>query len=194
MSTNFLVFNPSQANQETDAQYAADATRAGGAAVNQEFPSPTANKLFYQLSIMIAALAQFIVAQGYSAEDSNLSTLTTNLTNAILAATVAAGVTWKNIAYAATMAFAGAPSQTTVFETTLTGNVGSSSLTPLNVRGQTFIFIIHQDSTGGRTFVWPSALSAIAGTVDPTANATSMQAFVMDGSSNWHPLGAMTSS
>jgi hypothetical protein len=194
MSTNFLQFNPTEANQETDPQYLADVTRVGGAAVDQVFPSPTANKLFYQLSMMVVALARFIVAQGYSASDSDLPTLLTNLTNAILAAASGAGLLWETVVYAANMVFTSAACGRTVFEMTLTGNVTSSSLTSSGVKGQIIDFIIHQDATGGRTFAWPSALSAIAGVVDPTANATSVQAFVMDGSSTWHPLGPMTSS
>lgn len=83
MSSNFLQWNPTEANQETDAAYNSDALRSGGAMVGAIFPSATANKLFFQLSTMVTALANFIVAQGGTAEDANLATLLTNLTDAL---------------------------------------------------------------------------------------------------------------
>lgn len=79
--TNFLPFNPSAANQETDAAYLADSTRVGGAAVGQPLPSPTGNKMFYQFSIMIAALAQALEAKGYTVNDTNLINLQAVLAN-----------------------------------------------------------------------------------------------------------------
>jgi len=86
MSTNFLQWNPTEANQETDAEYTADTLRAGGATVDALFPSPLANKLFFQASTMAAAIAQFMVAQGISASDSNLATLADNISTAIMQA------------------------------------------------------------------------------------------------------------
>jgi hypothetical protein len=85
VSSNFLQWNPTSANQETDAEYNSDAQRTGGAPVGSEFPSATGNKLFYQVSTMVAALAAFVVNQGYAAQDANLTTLTKNLTDAITA-------------------------------------------------------------------------------------------------------------
>jgi hypothetical protein len=83
MSSNFQQFNPGQVNQESDAAYTADTQRIGGAPVDSVFPSALANKLFFQLSTMVAALGQFIVAQGFGAQDSNLTTLLANLTSAL---------------------------------------------------------------------------------------------------------------
>lgn len=76
MSTNFLQWNAPQANQETDAEYLADTQRANGAPVGAVFPSPLANKLFYQMSTMCTAIADALVSFGESPSDANLATLT----------------------------------------------------------------------------------------------------------------------
>lgn len=74
-STNFLQWNSSETNQETDAEYLADSQRLGGAPVGAVFPSPLANKIFYQLSTFCTAFANFMVANGQSASDASLSAL-----------------------------------------------------------------------------------------------------------------------
>jgi len=86
MSNNFLPFNPNALNQENDAAYNGDSQRSGGAAFNSIFTSPLANKLFYQLSIMVAALAGALTGKGYAPNDgsANPATALTNL-QAILA-------------------------------------------------------------------------------------------------------------
>ncbi len=79
-SSNFQVWNPLAANQENDAAYAADAQRSGGATTGL-FPSITANKLFYQLSTMVAAIGAMLAAKGYTVADSDLVGLTATLEN-----------------------------------------------------------------------------------------------------------------
>ena len=69
MSSNFLVFNPGCANQESDATYVADSVRSGGATSGGLLPSALFNKLDYQVSIFVAALAQALVTKGYSPND-----------------------------------------------------------------------------------------------------------------------------
>jgi hypothetical protein len=150
------------------------------------------NKCWRQASMVAAAIANFISIQlGINVlDDGNLSLLYTNFTNAILNLS---GPKLIPVAYALAQAFISASNPIVTFETTLTGNVTSSTLSGV-VAGQQVNWIIHQDGAGGRTFAWPSAVSASAGVVDPTPNATSVQAFLVDGSLNLHPLGAMTSS
>lgn len=80
-SNNFLVFNPTKANQESDGTYAADATRAGGIAFDQIMSSVLGNKLFYQTSIMAAALGQMLADKGYTVSDASLVSLETVLFN-----------------------------------------------------------------------------------------------------------------
>jgi hypothetical protein len=67
--TDFLQWNPNANNQETDAAYAADAQRSGGAADPSVFASTLANKAFFQWSIFIKALAESLAAKGYSLSD-----------------------------------------------------------------------------------------------------------------------------
>ena len=79
-TTNAQQWNPTQANQEDDAAYTADAQRSGGA-VSGEFPSATANKLYYQVSTYVAALAQALANKNYSNSDADLAALTTVMAN-----------------------------------------------------------------------------------------------------------------
>ena len=79
-SNSFLQWNPGAANQETDAAYAADTQRTGGAAAPSLFSSVLANKLFFQLSTMVAALAQVMANAGQTVSDANLSNLEAAIT------------------------------------------------------------------------------------------------------------------
>jgi hypothetical protein len=80
-SNNFQQWNPGAANQEDDPTYTSDPLRSGGATSGAIFPSTTANKLFFQLSQMVNALAQMMANKTYNISDANLSNLTTALTN-----------------------------------------------------------------------------------------------------------------
>lgn len=188
-ATNFLQWNPGSANQESDATYLADSLRSGGATVNAILGSPLANKLFYQASTMVTAIADAMVAQGINASDVSLSTLANNFL-AFVQKTAAALTAQVVVAFSATPAFDA--SQGSSFDMTLTGNVSGSTLINL-VAGQLISFIIKQDGTGGRTFVWPTNVLG-AGTVDPTASATSSQLFIVDSTLTARPLGIQTSS
>lgn len=90
-TNNFLVWNPTAANQETDTAYAADTQRSGGAASGSIFPSPTANKLFYQCSSMITALAQMMANKNYNMSDANQANLIAALTNIVTKADTTSG-------------------------------------------------------------------------------------------------------
>lgn len=68
-TTNFLQWNPNAANQESDATYGSDSQRSGGAGVGSIFASVLANKLFYQLSIFVTALATALRNKGYTTTD-----------------------------------------------------------------------------------------------------------------------------
>lgn len=88
-TSNFKQWNPTAANQENDSAYNSDAQRTGGAPVGVAFPSATANKLYFQLSTMVAALGNFFVNQGVSVSDASLATLTTAIATALNAFVVA---------------------------------------------------------------------------------------------------------
>lgn len=68
-TSNFQQFNPPATNQENDAAYTGDPLRAGGIPVDAICPSPVANKLFYQLSIFVAAFGQMMATKNYSPND-----------------------------------------------------------------------------------------------------------------------------
>jgi len=80
---NFLVWNPTKANQETDLAWSADTQRSGGAVNPSIFPSATANKLFYQLSAMVSSLAAMLATKGYEMSDADVAILTTTLANVV---------------------------------------------------------------------------------------------------------------
>jgi hypothetical protein len=116
-----------------------------------------ANKMWRQSSMLAAALANFISNELNIdvVDDGNLATLITNLTNAVMQAARNASNTIVSVPFSATPIFDA--SQGSIFEIVLTGNVTSSTL--INVApGQRLSFIIHQDATGGRTFVAPANL------------------------------------
>src|SRR5579872_6148929 len=82
-TNNFLQFNPTAANQDTDAQYAAEALLTGGIPTNAIMSSQLGNKLFYQLTTWVAAMAAMMAAKGYNVSDSVLVNLQTTLANIV---------------------------------------------------------------------------------------------------------------
>ena len=81
MPNNFLQWNPSKVNQEDDTEYAVDGQRLGGADLEELFPSETANKLFYQVTTMVAGIGQMMSNKGYTMSDANFANLVTALSN-----------------------------------------------------------------------------------------------------------------
>ena len=175
MSSNFLVFDPTGANAETDAQYLVDANRLSGVVDNTEFYAALANKLFYQTSIMCAALAQSLANKGYVISDANYAALITALSNLLTPADNTGGLIV--VAYAASVNFD--CSTHSKFQITLTGNCNATFINA--TVGQELMAIFIQDSTGGRTFI-ANAQGAVAGSTDP--GSVSIQKFVVlaDGS------------
>jgi hypothetical protein len=85
MTTNFSQWNPGAANQETDATYASDGQRVGGA-VSGAFDAVLANKLFYQASTFFAAFAHMLSTKGYSPVDGTTPQTAVSSSNAALLA------------------------------------------------------------------------------------------------------------
>lgn len=85
-SNNFIQWNPGSANQESDAAYAADTQRSGGATTGAVFASALANKVFYQSSTFIAALAAALAAKGYNMLDTVIGNLQVILANVLTVA------------------------------------------------------------------------------------------------------------
>lgn len=73
MANNFLQWNPTCANQESDVAYAGDAQRSGGATNPSVFDATLANKLFYQTTILVTALTQMLTNKGYAPNDGSAS-------------------------------------------------------------------------------------------------------------------------
>ncbi len=95
------------------------------------------------------------------------------------------GFTYQGVAFNPTPSFDFSAAQ--AFAMNLTGNVTSSTVTN-PVTGGVAAFVICQDATGGRTFVWPAAFAdppAIASGPSECTNAS----FIYDGTS-WRPLAA----
>jgi hypothetical protein len=150
VSTNFLQFNPGQANQETDAEYAADSQRINGAIDGQSFEDKLANKFFNQMSSMIAALAQMMSNKGYTMSDSNYATLISELGNIVTFADLGNSIITVGYSPSANFNAAG----NSGFQMILSGNLSAPTISGVSP-GQLLAFIFVQDGVGSRTVTWP---------------------------------------
>jgi len=172
-TTDFLQWNPTQANQEDDATYLADTQRTNGIALDDIMPSARMNKMFYQWSTFIAAFCQMLVAKGFSTSDASLSALVTVLGNILTTADVS-GTGIVTVAWSATPTFTVTATDLQFFMQ-LTGNVTSSTLSGVTP-GQKITFLLKQDVGGGHTFAWPSNVYG-GGALDTTPGACNSQIF-----------------
>lgn len=173
-TNNFLEWNPTEANQDDDATYAADSARTGGAGTGSNFESKTANKLFRQTSVFVAAFAQMMAAKNYNMSDTDQNVLAGILANVITGADQRTPITTLGFSPTPTFnaaAFSG-------FQMPLNGNVTSSTITGATA-GQLLAFYFVQDGVGGRTVVWPASFAGAA-QPDPAASSTSVQLFRVD--------------
>jgi hypothetical protein len=170
MSSNFLQFNPSQINQQNDAAYAGDSTRADGAPLDSLFASELANKAFYQWSTFIAAFGQMMANKGFTVSDSVLATLVAQLTNVLTTADVRGGLV--NLAYASALNLNATKSLG--WQVTLTGNT-TFTISGAQV-GDELTLVLIQDYAGGRTITWPANFED-ALQPDSTANSVSVMSF-----------------
>jgi len=185
-TTNMRQWNPDQNNQETDAQYAADSQRAGGATNPSFFTSILANKLFYQMSTYLTAMFAAFANKGFTTSDSSLSALTAQCSHFLTTADISAGMV--TVGYAPTMSFNCVVANG--FQVTMTGNITSLSVIGASF-GQVVTLAFTQDGVGGRTVVLPANV-VTPGTVDGAAGKTSMQRFQQLGDGKLHPIGPMT--
>ena len=89
-TNNLIQWNPTQANQENDAAYAADTQRLNGAANPSQFASALANKAFYQWSTFVAAFGQMMATKGFNMSDANIATLAATLAHVLTDVDIAA--------------------------------------------------------------------------------------------------------
>jgi hypothetical protein len=185
-STNVLQWNPNLTGpQETDAQYLADAQRAGGATNPSIFNPTTANKLFYQLSTYVAGLAQMLAGKGYSNSDANLPALVAVMNNILTRTDLPLGLVSLSSATTTTINLASGA----VFNINLAGNVSSLAVTGTFHVPVTLGF--RQSSGGGLTVTFGSQFVG-AGTVNPAANSMSVQQFALMADGLYHPVTPMT--
>jgi hypothetical protein len=170
------------ANVDSQANFAASTYQQTGFVAGMA-QARQLNKVWRQPSMIASAVAWFISNMlGIDVlDDGDRPTLTTNFTNAVVAAANSGRNKIVSVAYSATPVFDA--SQGDTFEIVLTGNVTSSTL--INVTpGQTIRFIVKQDGTGGHAFPQPS--NTATGTpvpisdMDAVALATYSQRFFVD--------------
>ena len=164
-TTNFEQWNSAALNQETDAEYLADAQRIGGVTTGSLAPGATMNKFYYQASTFIAAFGQMLAAKGYTNSDSSVATLASVLANVVTESDLATNIV--SVAYSPTPAFNATSNNG--FQMTLSGNITTSSIIGVTP-GQLLAFYFVQDSVGGRTVSWPS--SFVGGLQPDTAAAS----------------------
>lgn len=80
-TTNFVQVNPTAANQQNDSTYDSYSLTTDGVGVNAILPSPWLNKVWFQCTTFIAALASVIAnfGAGFTITDATIATLETNL-------------------------------------------------------------------------------------------------------------------
>jgi hypothetical protein len=184
-TSNFLQFNPTAVNQDTDAAYLADATRLGGAIDGNEWPSLSANKTLYQASTAIAALMQMMANKGFTVSDTALSTLTAQLSNILTTADGRSAL--QHVAWASTVSLNAA--RYDGFEIDLSDNIA------LTVIGQSIgqlITLIFTKSGISPTVTYPSNVFG-GGQPDLTPGAVSVQLFKVDILGNLHAAGPVVS-
>ena len=186
-TSNFLPFNPTQANQETDAAYLTDATRTGGAGVGAIWPSNSANKTLYQVSTAVAALMQAMANKGFTVSDASLSALTTQLANILTTADLLSNL--QSVSWAYSLALNAA--RYNGFEISLAGN-STLSISGQTV-GQVIVLLFAQDGTGGHTITYPGNIVGGA-QPDPSVSIISGQIFKVNAVGTLQALGPMVSS
>jgi hypothetical protein len=188
-TTNFLQWNPNATNQETDAQYSADSSRENGWITNSIVPSPTLNKAMFQVSTMIAALAQMLANKGFSPEDSNLAALVSVLTNIQTTADLKAPL--QTVPFSLAMTFDA--SQANAFEvqvTTGTG-IGNYTFSLINTTpGQIITLIFVMTVNSARNLTYPA--NVIGGSpVTRTLGTTNIQQFFVASDGNAHAISML---
>ena len=185
-TSNFLQFNPTLANQETDAEYLVDSTRTGGAGVDAIWPSTSANKTLYQASTAITALMQMMANKGFTVSDAALATLTTQLSNILTTADILSNL--QSVSWASSIALNAA--RYNGFQIALFGN-SALSISGQTV-GQLIVLLFAQDGTGGRTVTYSGSFVGGA-QPDPTASTISGQIFKVNAAGVLQAQGPMVS-
>lgn len=172
-TTSFQQWNNAGVNQETDAQYAVDSLRTGGAPVGGILPSHTFNKFAYQMSTGWAAFCQMLANKGFSTSDADVDVLSAVFANLITSADIKSQIT--NLPFSPTPVLDG--SKTNAFLIFLNGNVTLPTISGLT-DGQIITMLYFQDGVGGRTVTFPAQMFEAVGP-DPRASSLSAQMFIV---------------
>lgn len=167
-SSNILLWNPTLANTESDAAYAADSQRSGGAPTGVAFRSQTGNKLFVQVSAISYSIGAFLASKGYAVLDSDPAGIVAALQS--LFANVPGRINLQSIAYSPSLALDA--SQFLGFQIALTGNT-SITISGQNA-GDAIAFLFVQGPSGGSTVTWAGNFYGFD-QPDPQANTLSVQ-------------------
>lgn len=186
-STNFIQFNPTESNQESDAAYAANALVTGGVQLNNQLPSNFLNKLWYQVTTFPAAFCQMLVNKGYSPMDTSVTALAAVLANVLTNADTQPLVTFQNSS--TSMVFNRASGQT--FEVNMISSVTSPTLVGTQP-GQYLLFNFTTDGTAGHSFTWPSQIVGAGDLSNMAANTTFTQMFWVRADGTCFPVSALT--
>jgi hypothetical protein len=181
-SNNFQQWNPTQANQESDAAYTSDAARNGGVVDGSVFDAATANKLFYQATTFPAAFAQALADKGFAVSDANFNQLVAVFENVLTTADQKADL--LAVPFGASLTFD--CSKANGFQVTLGGNVTSSTVVNASP-GQIITFLIVQDGTGNRSFAWPTSMLGTSAVVG-TPGITNVQQFIARNDGTLRPI------
>jgi len=149
-TSNFLQWNPTAANQESDSTYLADSQRVGGATDPSIFDAALANKLFYQLSTGMTALMQMMAYKGFPVSDASLGTLAAQLANILTTADLRGYAGLQTVPYASSVVLNAG--QYLNWQVALNGNTSITVAGALPGDLLTVIFV--NDSTGGHTVSW----------------------------------------
>ena len=189
---NFLQWNPSAANQESDLTYLADSQRVGGATDPSIFDAALANKLFYQLSTGMTALMQMMAYKGFPVSDASLGTLAAQLANILTTADLRGYAGLQTVPYASSVVLNAG--QYLSWQIALNGNMMITVAGALP--GDTLSIVFVNDSVGSHTVTWSAPFES-AGTEQPSAivSATSVLTFKVRLDGSIYPQGpVMTNS
>lgn len=172
-SSDFVIHNPTNANQQPDSVFADDALTTGGVGTDAILPSVWLNARWYEDSVGFACLAAALANKGYVISKDNPATLTAVLANILTNADIKAPLV--SVAYSPTPTF---PASTANgFDFVLAGNVTSSSFDVVPAIGTIITFVIINGAMPF-TFVPPPTVNGWQ-PISAVANSVNIQQFIV---------------
>jgi hypothetical protein len=216
-STDFSQWNPGAVNQESDSSYQSDVQRTGGAQTGGVFPSLTANKVLYQITTFVRALALALAAKNYSVQDGTtpfqadtssnaaVTALSSVLQNLITNSDLQSGSLPYMDAFFESVTLSGISTSSTPFVADNSGRIATTSFVKSldYVAGSSTPQLIQHGSNGGGTSItFPTPFSAApdvalgmeggtANIVDSSISATGFELSLSSGGQivHWIAIG-----